>query len=122
MVARGDVLAIFTGDDHTHAFGVRYKGIDIVNSLSTRYNGEVFSTQYGYRVIELREDAPDKYETRVVRWYDFARDARVKAAADKDEQRMLAGIRFMGFFQKTFTDIVVRFTELFTGRTVRYPD
>lgn len=122
MVGRGDVLAIFTGHDHTNAFGVRYKGIDIVNSLSTRYNGEVFSTQYGYRVVELRADAPDTYETRVVRWYDFARDVRVKAAADRDDLRMLSGIRFMGFFQKTFTDIVVRFAELFTGRTVRYPD
>ena len=33
MVKKGDVLAMFTGHDHTNAFGVKYKGIDIVNSL-----------------------------------------------------------------------------------------
>jgi 3',5'-cyclic AMP phosphodiesterase CpdA len=31
MVEQGDVLAMFTGHDHTNAFGVKYKGIDIVN-------------------------------------------------------------------------------------------
>ena len=59
MVERGDVLAMFTGHDHSNAFGVKYQGIDIVNSLSTRYNGDAYSTQYGYRVIELDENAPD---------------------------------------------------------------
>ena len=123
MAARGDVLAIFTGHDHTNAFGVQYKGIDIVNSLSTRYNGDAFSTQYGYRVIELDETAPDKYETRVVRWYDFARSKDVKALANGREDRsLLAELRFLGFFEKSFTDLCVLAVETFTGRTVRYPD
>ena len=123
MASRGDIMAIFTGHDHTNAFGVRYKGIDIVNSLSTRYNGDAFSTQYGYRVIELREDAPDQYQTRVVRWYDFAKMQQVRSLANsKADQRLLSQIRFQGFFQKVFTDLCVRFTETVTGRTVRYPD
>ena len=53
MVEKGDVLGIFTGHDHTNAFGVKCKGIDIVNSLSTRYNGDRFATMYGYRIIEV---------------------------------------------------------------------
>ncbi|MBQ7637934.1 MAG: metallophosphoesterase [Clostridia bacterium] len=123
MVERGDVLAMFTGHDHTNAFGVKYKGIDIVNSLSTRYNGDAFSTQYGYRIISLSENAPNAYTTRVVRWYDFAKDKDVKALADgKDDKSLLAEIRFYGFFQKTFTDFCVFFVQAFTGRTVRYPD
>ncbi len=123
MVERGDVLAMFTGHDHTNAFGVKYKGIDIVNSLSTRYNGDAFSTQYGYRVIELNEAAPDRYETRVVRWYDFANEAAVKALAENGSDRiLLAGIRFQGFFQKYFTDFCVFFVQAATGRKVRYPD
>lgn len=123
MVERGDVLAMFTGHDHTNAFGVKYQGIDIVNSLSTRYNGDAFSTQYGYRVIELDENAPDKYGTRVVRWYDFVNDKAVKALAeDRETRNLLAEIRFVGFFQKVFTDLFVLVARATTLRTVRYPD
>ncbi len=122
MAERGDVLAIFTGHDHTNAFGVKYKGIDIVNSLSTRYNGDAFSTQYGYRVIDLDESACDKYKTRVVRWYDFVNSKEVKSQAEKEDSGLFAEIRFFGFFEKAFTDISVFVVELFTGRTVRYPD
>ncbi|MBQ6019589.1 MAG: metallophosphoesterase [Clostridia bacterium] len=123
LAQRGDVLAMFTGHDHTNAFGVKYRGIDIVNSLSTRYNGDAFSTQYGYRVIELNENAPDKYETRVVRWYDFANAKEIKALANRREDKdLLSEIRFQGFFQKLFNDFSVIFTKIFTGRTARYPD
>jgi hypothetical protein len=122
MAERGDVLAVFSGHDHTNAFGVKYKGIDIVNSLSTRYNGDAFSTQYGYRVLDLDEKTPDKYKTRVVRWYDFVNSEEAKAVSDKGDSGLFAEIRFLGFFEKAFTDISVFFTELFTGRKVRYPD
>lgn len=123
MTERGDVLAIFTGHDHTNAFSVKYKGIDIVNSLSTRFNGDFYSSQYGYRVIELSEDAPDRYETRVVRWYDFARDKAVRGLADGSaDARLLSQIRFFGAFQKAYTDLCVFCTQAFSGRTVRYPD
>ena len=123
MTERGDVLAIFTGHDHTNAFGVNYKGIDIVNSLSTRYNGDAFSTQYGYRVIELDETAPDAYETRVVRWYDFVNMKGVTApAGSREDKNLLSEIRFTGFFQKFFSNFAVIFVQAVTGRTVRYPD
>lgn len=122
MVERGDVMAIFTGHDHTNAFGVKYKGIDIVNSLSSRYNGDSFSTQYGYRVIELDENEPEKYETRVVRWYDFVNSDEVKNIAEKEDGSLLSEIRFLGFFNKAAKNIAVFFVETFTGRTVRYPD
>ena len=123
MVERGDVLAIFTGHDHTNAFGVRYNGIDIVNSLSSRYNGGAFSTQYGYRVIDLDESAPDTYKTRVVRWYDFVNEKEVKAqATEKQDKALLSEIRFVGFFQKFFQNFAVFFIQMVTGRTVRYPD
>ena len=123
MAERGDVLAMFTGHDHTNAFGVNYQGIDIVNSLSTRYNGDAFSTQYGYRVIELDENKPDQYETRVVRWYDFVNDKEVKALADsREDKNLLAEIRFSGLFQKYFTNLYVLIAKVTTGRTVRFPD
>lgn len=116
MVERGDVLAMFTGHDHTNAFGVKYKGIDIVNSLSTRFNGDAFSTQYGYRMITVDESNPSKYETKVVHWYDFF-DGSVEA-----DTSLAAKVRFLGFFEKIAQRIAVFFVETFTGRTVRYPD
>ena len=123
MAERGDVLAMFTGHDHSNAFGVKYRGIDIVNSLSTRYNGNTSSTKYGYRVIDLDENAPEGYATRVVRWYDFVNDASVRSLAESRQDKNLLGeIRFYGFFQKFYTDFSVFFVQVFTGRTVRYPD
>ncbi|MBQ6267282.1 MAG: metallophosphoesterase [Clostridia bacterium] len=123
MVARGDVLAMFTGHDHTNAFGVQYQGIDIVNSLSTRFNGDAFSTQYGYRVIELDEAAPDRYETRVVRWFDFVNTPQVRALEKTGEDgSLLSQIRFLGALQKFFQSFAVVFVQAVTGRTVRYPD
>lgn len=123
MVERGDVLAIFTGHDHTNAFGVRYKNIDIVNSLSTRYNGETFSTQYGYRMIEVDENNTDVYTSKVVHWYDFFNKSDMKVLRQNNDNVNLAvKIRFLGFFEKFLENISVFFVEAFTGRTVKYPD
>ncbi len=124
MVDRGDVLAIFSGHDHTNAFGVRYKNIDIVNSLSTRFNGDGFSTQYGYRMIEIDESNPSTYKTRVVRWFDMFGNDDIKALRQSgDEHIKLANeVRFRGFFRKMLIELGVFFVQTFTGRTVRYPD
>lgn len=121
MVERGDVLAMFTGHDHTNAFGVKYKGIDIVNSLSTRYNGDAFSAQYGYRMITVDENDTSVYETRVVRWYDFYNISETGIAAG-DNAKLVSKLRFLGFFEKFAQKIAVFFVEVFTGRTVQYPD
>ena len=74
-------------------------------------------------MIGLDENAPDTYETRVVRWYDFVNEKEVKAlAADRQDKDLLAEIRFVGFFKKFFTGFCVFFIKTVTGRTVRYPD
>lgn len=125
MVEKGDVLAMFTGHDHTNAFGVKYKGIDIVNSLSTRYNGDTFSTQYGYRIIDVKESDTSVYTTKVVHWYDMFTMSDVFAiASDGDSfgSTTAFNVVFQGFFQKLGNDIARVFTELVTGRQVTYAD
>ena len=125
MVENGDVLAMFTGHDHTNAFGVNYKGIDIVNSLSTRYIGLFHSTQCGYRVIEVDENDTSTYETRVVRMfdiYDFDTVKEEKQNGDEFTYKMAREFAFKGKFQKLATDIYGRFIESVTGRQVTYPD
>ena len=119
MVEKGDVLAMFTGHDHTNAFGVRNQGIDIMNSLSTRYNGDAFSTQYGYRMIIVDEKDTSTYDTKVVHWYDVY---GLKDIATANGNKTVMSVAFNGAFQKFFQNLYRTLTGIFTGRTISYPD
>ena len=123
MVEKGDVLAMFTGHDHTNAFGVKHKGIDIMNSLSTRYDGDAFSTQYGYRMLEIDEKDTSVYTTRVVHWYDiFDAEYAVNEMKNGDSYgfRTALDIAFKGFLQKYFDEFSRWFVYAVTGRKVSY--
>ena len=123
MVEKGDVLAMFTGHDHTNAFGVKHKGIDIMNSLSTRYNGDAYSTQYGYRMIEIDENDTSVYTTRVVHWYDiFDTEYAIaeKKSGDDYGFRTALDIAFKGFFEKIIIAVSRGFVTAVTGRKVSY--
>lgn len=125
MVEKGDVLGIFTGHDHTNAFGVKCKGIDIVNSLSTRFNGDRFSTMYGYRIIEVDENDTSRYTSYNERWYNMysKKDIKeLKATADAFTVKTAVAVTRKGKNQKLFTKIGRGFTKLFTGRKVTYND
>ena len=119
MVEKGDVLAIFTGHDHTNAFGVRNQGIDITNSLSTRYNGDAFSSQYGYRMLVIDENDTSRYETRVVHWYDMITLGNV---GEFGGHKTAISVAFNGFFQGFFQNLWREIVSMFTGRTISYPD
>lgn len=125
MVEEGDVLAMFTGHDHTNAFGVEYKGIDIVNSLSTRYISLLHSTQCGYRVIEVDEKDTSSYETRVVRIFDeFGLDEVREELQNGENATVSIALEFAlkGKLQKLATVAYGKFIEAVTGRQVTYPD
>ena len=126
MVEKGDVLGIFTGHDHTNAFGVKYKGIDIVNSLSTRYNGDAFSTEYGYRIIDVNESDTSTYKTRVVHWYEMFELGDIFEISSRDDSfgaSLVAKIIFLGFLEETFAVRFYRgFAQFFTGRQITYAD
>jgi hypothetical protein len=125
MVEKGDVLALFSGHDHTNAFGVKYKGIDIVNSLSTRYIGLFHSTQCGYRVIEIDENDTSSYETRVERIFDMFDFETVKAEkqnGDEFKYKMAREFWVKGKVQKIATDVCREITETLTHRQVSYAD
>ncbi len=125
MVEQGDVLAMFTGHDHTNAFGVKYKGIDIVNSLSTRYISLFHSTQCGYRVIEVDEKDTSTYETRVERIFDIYDSETTKEEwknGDITTYLIACEFTFKGKVQKFATDVYGKFIESVTGRQVTYAD
>lgn len=120
MVERGDVLGMFSGHDHTNAFSVKYKGINITNSLSTRYNGDAFSSTYGYRMIILDENDTSKYETYSVHWYDYFTLSDLFDAADSYGRSLTAKLLFLGFLQKSADGFALKFIYAFTGRQVSY--
>ena len=123
MVEKGDVLGMFTGHDHTNAFGVTYKGIVLSESLSTRYNGDRYSTQYGYRILEIDENDTSVFTSRVVHWYDiFDIDYATNEMKndDIDGFKTALDIAIKGFIQKAILFVYIGFGELVTGRQVSY--
>ena len=123
MVEKGDVLGLFTGHDHTNAFGVTYKGIVLSESLSTRYNGDRYSTQYGYRILEINEEDTSVFTSKVVHWYDiFDIDYATNEMKNGDTYgfRTALDITIKGFFQKAILFVYIGFGELVTGRQVSY--
>ncbi len=125
MVETGDVLAMFTGHDHTNAFGVRNQNIDIYTSPMTRYKGVAYTTQYGYRVVEIDENDTSTYETRVERLYDVFDFDYIKTAkenGDKYSKRIAFELAVKGAVQEGFMKVYQSVIELFTGRQVTYPD
>ncbi len=125
LVENGDVLALFTGHDHTNAFGVRNQSIDIYTSPMTRYKGLAYTTQYGYRVVEIDENDTSSYTTRVERLYDvfdFSYIETAKDNGDKYSGRLGLELAVKGAVQKGALKLYQSVIELFTGRTVTYPD
>lgn len=125
LVENGDVLAMFTGHDHTNAFGVRNQNIDIYTSPMTRYKGLAYTTQYGYRVIEIDENDTSYYSTRVERLYDvFDRDyaKAQKESGDKYSKKISYELAVKGKTQKLFGEFYQSAVELITKRTVVYPN
>ena len=125
LVETGDVLAMFTGHDHTNAFGVRNQNIDIYTSPMTRYKGLAYTTQYGYRVVEIDEKDTSTYETRVERLYDVFDFSYIKTAKDNGDKystRLAFELAVKGTVQEGFMKVYQSVVELITGRQVTYPD
>ncbi len=123
MAEKGDVLAVFSGHDHTNAFGVRHKGIDIVNSLSTRSQSDRFSSQYGYRIIEVDEKNTSVYTSRVERWYNMftlARIFEIRKDGNAYGAKIASGVKFRGFVQRFLTKTGRVFCKAVTGRQNTY--
>ena len=125
LAETGDVLAMFTGHDHTNAFGVRNQNIDIYTSPMTRYKGLAYTTQYGYRVVEIDENDTSTYKTRVERLYDVFDFDYIKTAKDNGDKystRIAFELAVKGSVQEGFMKLYQTVVELFTGRQVTYPD
>ncbi len=120
---RGDVLGVFSGHDHMSTFVVTHKNTDIGNSLSTRYNNDKFSTQYGYRIIDVNANNTDNYTTKSVHWFDMftlADIKNLKNRGDKFGANLLTRIYVRGNNEKLTENTCYAVTKLLFGRKVKY--
>ncbi|MBR5498356.1 MAG: metallophosphoesterase [Clostridia bacterium] len=125
LIENDDVIAMFTGHDHTNAFGVRNQGIDIFTSPMTRYKGLAYTTKYGYRVVEIDENDTSTYETRVERLYDVFDFDYIETAKDNGDEysvRIAFELAVKGKVQEMYLKLYQSVVELITGRQVTYPD
>ena len=74
LVECGDVLGIVTGHDHSNAFVVPYKGIDLINSPTCGFQSYGMTEIRGIRMFTLNESAPSEYETYLVKYQDLFAD------------------------------------------------
>ena len=124
LVERGDCLAIFSGHDHTNAFGVKYKGVDIVNSLSTRYQDDCFSTQYGYRIIDVDENNTSVYTSKVVHWYNIYKPENLSQYKNKGDlvYNTAASVALKGLRERFLHGSGHLIVRVFGLRKVKYKD
>lgn len=125
FVERGDVLGIFTGHDHTNTFDIKYKDIRLTNSASTRFDPTkaIFSTQYGYRMIEIDENDTSDYVSKAVHWYDyFSLDdlKNIKANESKEIYKYALKIDILGMIQKSVLYFEFFIVNMFTGTKMNY--
>jgi predicted phosphodiesterase len=66
MVETGDVLSIFVGHDHVNSYETEYKGIKLINTPGVSFNAYGKDFVRGSRLITLREDATDTFESEVI--------------------------------------------------------
>ena len=122
LVEQGDVLAMFVGHDHSNSFSVKHKGIDIVNTLSARYNWPFGSTRFGYRIITIDESDTTTYQTESVSYQDFItyEFANTKKDVDQFGYRLARRLAFKGIVRQAFDEFCFKVVEFFTDRKVRF--
>lgn len=111
MLEVGDVLAVYSGHDHTNTFVVNYKGIDIINTPGIGFNS-YDNDNVGSRVIVLDENDIKNYETYCLEYFDiYSEDDEVAknlylAYSDTTDDMT----KFVSWFKFIFASIKSLFT------------
>lgn len=74
MVERGDVLATFSGHDHTNSYITELDGIKIINTPGASFDAYGDDIVRGARMITVKENDPWNFETELVTVSQFALD------------------------------------------------
>ncbi len=66
MVEAGDVLSVLVGHDHVNTYETDYKGIKLINTPGVSFNAYGKEFVRGSRLITIKEDSPDTFESEVI--------------------------------------------------------
>lgn len=66
MLEMGDVLSIHVGHDHICTYEIDYEGIKFINTPGVTFNSYGNEFVRGSRLITIREDATDTFESEVI--------------------------------------------------------
>ncbi len=66
MAENGDVLGVLVGHDHVNTYETEYKNIKLINSPGISYNAYGKEIVRGSRLITIKEDSPNTFESEVI--------------------------------------------------------
>ena len=66
MLETGDVLSILFGHDHINSYEIDYEGIKLINTPGVTYNSYGNEFVRGSRLITIKKDATDTFESEVI--------------------------------------------------------
>lgn len=124
-VSQGDVLAMFFGHDHSNTFNIKYKGVDLVATPKTNFQG-ISGIDRGARLITLNEADTSKYQTKLVPFSSLysMKDLTPKALAgiklNSAEFKTMFLITFFSQIYKVEYFFATTLAEFFTGTKFNY--
>ena len=120
LVDNGNVLGIAVGHDHTNAFVVPYRGMDIIQTPGVGF-GSYGDENRGVRVIELDEKDLSTYETDVVfirELFDFDDPLMANRIIASDTGSTF-GEKFVAFFAIGYYKLAYAFAKF--ASLVKFP-
>lgn len=72
MLETGDVLSILVGHDHICSYEIDYKGIEFINTPGVTLHSYGNEMVRGSRLVTIREDATDTFESEVITMNEVA--------------------------------------------------
>lgn len=82
FLEKGDIVGIFVGHDHKNDFVGKYKGLEMGFTPSAGFNEYGNGLNRGVRVIELDENNPSSFSTRIVTYKDLGYNKLQKPLKD----------------------------------------
>lgn len=117
MLAQGDVKAMFFGHNHANTFGVRYKGIDLIETPAAGFN--LSDDNRGVRVITLNENDTSTYETHLINYketfcVDEISTARyyMNAAEIGEKEQFKYAMIYLGYSIKSLVSVCAEFIAM----------
>ncbi len=101
MKETGDVIAVFSGHDHSNTFTVNIDGIDVVNTGGCKRQASLRLFTSGVRVITLDENNPTEYESSMYTVMDAAKKDGSQILSQGDVKK--SDVIITGMWEKIFT-------------------